>query len=207
MATMDAQTAEEQVMVVPTERFHDCGYFQGFTSDADKYLGALLDPSQTQYLPRAQMEEDPSFKQLIPYCIFQHVDDAGNVSVFQYTRGKGQGESRLHSKRSVGIGGHVSTLDAGESSPYDEGMRRELEEEISINTPYTQRLVGLINDDENEVGKVHLGVVHLFTVETQDISPNEEDICDTGFRPVNEMLENIEGFETWSSICLKALFG
>ena len=86
-------------------------------------------------------------------------------------------------------------------------MRRELEEEISIGTPYTQRLVGLINDDENEVGKVHLGVVHLFTVETQDISPNEEDICDTGFRPVNDMLQNIEGFETWSAICLKALFG
>lgn len=206
MTTMDAQTAEEQVMVVPTERFRECGYFQGFTSDAEKYLGKLLDPSQTQYLPRAQMEEDPSFKQLIPYCIFQHVDEAGNVSVFQYTRGKGQGESRLHSKRSVGIGGHISTLDSGESSPYEQGMRRELEEEIVINTAHDQELVGLINDDETEVGRVHLGVVHLFTVESQDIAPNEEDICDTGFRLVNEMLENVEGFETWSQICLKALF-
>jgi predicted NUDIX family phosphoesterase len=206
MATMDAQTAEEQVMVVPTQRFHDCGYFQGFTSESEKYLDQLLDATQTQYLPRAQMEQDPSFKQLIPYCIFQHVDHDGAVSVFQYTRGKGQGESRLHSKRSVGIGGHISTLDAGESSPYEEGMRRELEEEIIINTPYRQELVGLINDDETEVGKVHLGVVHLFTVESQDIAPNEDDICETGFRPVGEMLENLEGFETWSAICLKALF-
>lgn len=206
MTTMDTKTAEEQVMVVPTQRFRQCGYFQGFSADATKYLSQLLDAAHTQYLPRAQMEQDPSFKQLIPYCIFQHVDEAGNVSVFQYTRGKGQGESRLHSKRSVGIGGHISTLDAGESSPYEEGMRRELEEEIVINTPYQQELVGLINDDLTEVGKVHLGVVHLFTVESQDIAPNEDDICETGFRPVSELLENIDGFETWSSICLKALF-
>ena len=204
---MDAQTAEEQVMVVPTQRFHDCGYFQGFTSDAETYLAQLLDAAHTQYLPRAQMEQDPSFKQLIPYCIFQHIDEAGNVSVFQYTRGKGQGESRLHSKRSVGIGGHISSLDAGESSPYEEGMRRELEEEISFGSSYSQKLVGLINDDENEVGKVHLGVVHLFTVDSQDITPNEQDICDTGFRPVTEMLQDIEGFETWSQICLRSLFG
>ena len=197
----------EQVLVIPTALFHECGHFQGFSSDTQKYLSKMLDPAVTQYLPRDQMEEDPSFKQLIPYCIFRHTDSDGNVSVFQYVRGKGQGESRLHSKRSVGIGGHISTLDAGESSPYDEGMRRELEEEISINTPYTQELVGLINDDENEVGKVHLGVVHLFTVESQDIAPNEEDICDTGFTPVKEMLENVDGFETWSAICLKALFG
>jgi predicted NUDIX family phosphoesterase len=206
MATMDAQTAEEQVMVVPTQRFHDCGYFQGFSDDADRYLTKLLDADHTQYLPRAEMEQDPSFKQLIPYCIFQHIDSSGNVSIFQYTRGKGMGESRLHSKRSVGIGGHISSLDAGESSPYDEGMRRELEEEIAINTSFEQQLVGLINDDENEVGKVHLGVVHLFTVATQDIQPNEEDICETGFRPVEEMLANLDGFETWSAICLKALF-
>ncbi len=202
----NAQTAEEQVMVVPTQRFHDCGYFQGFTPDAEKYLHQLLDAAHTQYLPRAQMEEDASFKQLIPYCIFQHVDEAGNVSVFQYTRGKGQGESRLHNKRSIGIGGHISTLDAGESSPYEEGMRRELEEEVSINTSYSQKLAGLINDDENEVGKVHLGVVHLFTVDSQEIAPNEDDICETGFRPVTEMLSDLDGFETWSQICLKALF-
>ena len=86
-------------------------------------------------------------------------------------------------------------------------MRRELEEEISIGSSYSQKLVGLINDDENEVGKVHLGVVHLFTVDCQDITPNEQDICDTGFRPVTEMLQDIERFETWSQICLKALFG
>jgi predicted NUDIX family phosphoesterase len=68
-------------------------------------------------------------------------------------------------------------------------------------------LVGLINDDETEVGKVHLGVVHIFDVETPNVEPREDEIIDTGFRPVREMLEDLEGFETWSQICLRALFG
>ena len=61
----------EQVMVVKTELFHECGYFHGFCGETEKYLNALLDSNNTQYLPRGEMEEDPSFKQLIPYCIFQ----------------------------------------------------------------------------------------------------------------------------------------
>lgn len=197
----------EQVMVVPTELFRECGYFQGFNSETEKYLTTLLDPANTQYLPRGDMEEDPSFKQLIPYCIFEHTNDVGEVSVFQYTRGKGQGESRLHSKRSVGIGGHISTLDLGDQSPYEDGMRRELEEEVVISTPYSQSCVGLINDDENEVGKVHLGIVHVFKVEKPDIAAREIDIADAGFMPVEQMLGGDLTFETWSKICIEALYG
>ena len=104
----------EQVMVIPTELFRSCGYFQGFCKDTEAYLGKLLDPTQTKYLPRDKMEQDPSYKQLIPYCIFQYTDPQGGMHLFQYTRGKGQGEARLHSKRSIGIGGHISSLDATE---------------------------------------------------------------------------------------------
>ena len=149
----------EQVMVVSTQLFIDCGYFQGFCGETDRYLNTLLDPANTQYRPRDEMERDPGFKQLIPYCIFQYVNDDQSIDVFQYTRGKGQGEKRLHSKRSVGIGGHISTLDAHDDSPYDLGMQRELEEEVVIDTLYTQEQIGLINDDQTDVGKVHLGVV------------------------------------------------
>src|SRR5512140_2037764 len=120
----------ERVLVVPTELFHRLGYFQGFSADIDRYLAGLLSPAHTSYRPRGEVEQDPSFKQLIPYVIFRHTDAQGRPSVFQYTRGKGMGEGRLHSKRSVGIGGHISLCDseAGASShPYEEGMRRELE--------------------------------------------------------------------------------
>jgi predicted NUDIX family phosphoesterase len=200
----------ERVLVVPTELFHRLGYFQGFCGEIDRYLGELFDARHASYRPRGEVEQDPSFKQLIPYVIFRHTDAQGRPSVFQYTRGKGMGEGRLHSKRSVGIGGHISLCDTetGESShPYEEGMRRELEEEVAIDSPYSARCVGLINDDQTEVGRVHLGVVHLFDVERPAVSPRETDLLETGFRPIDDVLADLDGFETWSSICLRALFG
>jgi predicted NUDIX family phosphoesterase len=199
--------ATEQVMVVRTELFHSVGYFQGFCHETEKYLETLLDANNTQYLPRGDMEQDPSYKQLIPYCIFQHLDSSGEPQIFQYTRGKGAGEARLHSKKSVGIGGHISTLDADDHSPYLEGMRRELEEEIHIDCECTQELVGLINDDENEVGKVHLGIVHLITVDRPNVQARESEITDAGFLPAGEILADLDNFETWSKICLTSLFG
>ena len=204
----DAKT--ERVLVVPTDVFRRLGYFQGFHSDVDRYLEELFQREHVSYRPRAEVEEDPEFKQLIPYVVFRHTDSAGRETVFQYTRGTGQGEGRLHRKRSVGIGGHISAVDAGsngEGDPYQEGMRRELEEEVAINTPYSARCVGLINDDQTEVGSVHLGVVHLFDVERPDVEPNETEIIESGFRPVEEILADMSRFETWSQICMKALFG
>ena len=200
----------ERVLVVPTSVFHRLGYFQGFSAETGRYLHELLDERHTSYRPRAEMEQDPGFKQLIPYVIFRHLDAAGRDTVFQYTRGKGQGEGRLHSKRSVGVGGHISADDrsavAGHAAVYAEGLRRELEEEVIIDTPYAEHCVGLINDDETEVGRVHLGVVHLVDVTEPNVVPRESEIIDAGFRPVDDLLANLSGFESWSQICLRALF-
>lgn len=197
----------EQVLVVPTELFHRLGHFQGFCGEVDRYLSSLLDPAHTSYRPRSEMEGDPGFKQLIPYVIFQYSSPQGPM-LFQYTRGSGQGERRLHAKRSIGVGGHISIQDsqapAGDS--YAEGLRRELEEEVRIATPYTQRCVGLINDDQTDVGRVHLGVVHCFQVERTDVTPREDDLLDAGFRSLEEIRTNLEQFETWSQICLRALY-
>ena len=77
----------------------------------------------------------------------------------------------------------------------------------SIQTEYTESCVGLINDDENEVGKVHLGIVHILDVQTVDVAPREEDIASAGFETISEIMDDIESFETWSKICLQALFG
>jgi predicted NUDIX family phosphoesterase len=155
------------------------------------------------------METDPSFKQLIPYMIFRHIAADGTPSIFQYTRGSGQGEQRLHAKVSVGVGGHISSIDERNDGAhtYAEGMSRELHEEIILDTPYTEKVVGLINDDETEVGKVHLGVVHLFDVEQPNIRPHEDEIIEAGFRPLEETMQRLDAMETWSSICMKSLFG
>jgi predicted NUDIX family phosphoesterase len=207
-----AQVQTECVLVVPTELFRGLGYFQGFSSDVDRYLEELLSPEHTSYRPRHEVEEDPGFKQLIPYVIFRYCDPQGRMQIFQYTRGKGQGEGRLHSKRSIGIGGHISAEDSAvglrshATSAYQEGMRRELAEEVAIDTEYTEHCVGLINDDLSEVGRVHLGVVHVFDVERPAVRPLETDIVEAGFRPLDEIRAEMSGFETWSQICLKALF-
>lgn len=192
----------EHVLVVPTMLFHEIGHFQGFTENVEPYLKTLLDPTYTSYQPRDQVEEDPSYKQLIPYCLFCFED-----RVFHYKRGTAQGESRLHSKQSVGVGGHISSLDeVGEHSVYRTGMQREIDEEIAIEAGYTEECVGLINDDETEVGQVHLGIVHRFQLDAPKVRPREESIIETGFSQPEELLQRIDSFETWSQICLQHLF-
>lgn len=202
-------TACEHVLVVPTSEFHRLGHFQGFCDDATRYLDGLLRDDLLSYRPRGEMEEDPSFKQLIPYCLFRFAPPDDETQLFHYRRGSGQGESRLHAKRSVGVGGHISVDDGAGAAidAYQTGLQRELDEELVINAEYEDRIVGLINDDESEVGRVHLGVVHLFDVKTPNVRPREADLCDAGFAPVGELLADLESFETWSSITLTALYG
>jgi predicted NUDIX family phosphoesterase len=163
-------------------------------------------------LSREQAENDPSFKQLIPYVVFRYRDADGQTFLFQYVRGKGQGEARLHSKRSIGIGGHINDVDGSSEetgshhATYQEGMRRELAEEVLIDSPYTDRCVGLINDDQTDVGKVHLGIVHLVDVEQPNVRPAETDLLEAGFVPLEDIRRESARLESWSQICLEHLF-
>jgi len=199
----------EHILVTPTERLHELGYFQGFTADIERYVTPLLQPGHLSYRPRDAMEQDPSFKQLIPYVVFRNRTSDG-YQLFHYTRGSGQGEARLHAKRSIGIGGHISSDDGSThenaADVYETGMNRELQEEVQIETPFTQHCAGLINDDETEVGKVHLGIVHIFDVARPAVTAREDDIANASFAPVEQLLDSIDEFETWSQICLRALF-
>lgn len=192
----------EHVLVVPSLLFHEIGHFQGFCDRPEPYLRTLLDPSYTSFRPRDTVEEDPSFKQLIPYCIFRH-----EGQIFHYRRGKLQGEGRLHSKRSIGIGGHISSEDDTTAGAYFEAMQREIAEEVYLDTTYTQNCVGLINDDETPVGRVHLGIVHLFDLDAPKVRPREKSIEQTGFAEPAELSRDGEQFETWSRICLEHMFG
>ena len=199
----------EHVLVVPTAEFHRLGYFQGISTDVQRYLDRLLAPEIVSYRPRPAMEQDPGFKQLIPYVIFRYCNDQGRTSLFQYTRGTGQGEQRLHRKRSIGVGGHICSEDAGptdNANPYTEGMRRELAEEVHVLTPYRDRRVALLNDDETEVGRVHLGIVHILDVEQPAVQPREQEMHDAGFQPLEDLLADTDSMESWSRICLQGLF-
>ena len=197
---MSTDGISEHVLVVPTLLFHEVGYFQGFCDRTAVYLKTLLDPAHTQYRPRDEVEDDPSYKQLIPYCIFRH-----QGRVFFYERGTSSGEERLKRKRSIGIGGHICSQDERSGSPYREGMRREIEEEVFLETGYCEQLIGLINDDQTDVGRVHLGIVHLFELDEPKVRPREASIIETGFATPSECACDRARFETWSQICLDYL--
>src|SRR5205085_2337779 len=145
---------EEMIMVVPRELFDQVGSFQGIQFESKRYLPILLARGNISFQPRSEMEENPAFKQIIPYVVLSH---AGRI--FHYTRGKKGGEQRLHAKGSIGIGGHMNEGDedlfAMDEAAYRAAVRREIEEEVKIEDPYTEKIVALINDDSNEVGKVH----------------------------------------------------
>ena len=197
--------ADERVLVVPSSELDRLGRFQGFSPDAERYLSALLIPALMDYRPRSQVEDDPSLKQIIPYVVFRCAD-----SVFCYTRGKSQGEARLHRLRSLGVGGHVSEDDAQGArtlDAYESAMRRELEEEVAINRPGRIRRVGLINDDATPVGRVHLGVVHLYELDRPDVTPREEGLADARFLDIEVIQSLYTEFETWSQICIDSLLG
>jgi predicted NUDIX family phosphoesterase len=192
----------ERVLVVPAAELDRLGRFQGFCDDADRYLRTLLVPELAHFRPRSEVEDDSSLKQIIPYVVFR-CDDA----VFCYTRGKSQGESRLHRLRSLGVGGHVAESDADGRATldaYEMALERELDEEVAVNSDGRMRRVGLINDDATPVGQVHLGVVHLYALERPDVVPREDGLAEAGFVPLADLRGGWEQFETWSQICLKA---
>ena len=86
-------------------------------------------------------------------------------------------------------------------------MHREISEEVFLESGFTDRCVGLINDDETAVGRVHLGIVHIFDLDSAKVLPREESILETGFAQPAELLQTRDQFETWSQICLDHLFG
>ncbi len=191
----------ERVLVVPTSVFHAAGVFQGFSPRADHYLPRLLDPAHLSFRSRAEVETDPSFKQIIPYVVLRWRDQ-----VFHYTRGKRATETRLHALRSVGVGGHISADDAGLfGDVYGEALRREIAEEVTLESAYEERCLGLINDDGDAVGQVHLGVVHVFDLAEPKVRRREQALTRSGFAPLTELREQREEFETWSRFVLDVL--
>ena len=191
----------EQILVITRELLDSLGSFQGLNTDVDKYLPTILDPKNNFFMDRGAAEEDPTHKQLIPYVLIRL-----NGQFVHYSRGKAGGEARLHAKRSMGIGGHINPEDKREDhlgyETYMAGVEREIAEEVVIDGSYTQKIVGLLNDDSNEVGKVHLGVVHLFDIDGSDVKSNEDAIADLQLSSVAELKgEYHERLETWSQFC------
>jgi predicted NUDIX family phosphoesterase len=191
----------ERVLVVPTAIFSEAGLFQGFSPRVEHYLSRLLDPRHLSYRARAEAESDPSYKQIVPYVVLRWGDQ-----VFHYTRGKRATETRLQALRSIGVGGHISAEDNSLfDSPYREAMFREVAEEVYLESAYTERCIGLINDDSTPVGQVHLGIVHVFELAEPKVQKREQALTRAGFASIGELCLQRDEFETWSQIALDAI--
>ncbi len=195
---------EEMVLVVRRETFERLGAFQGLSFEVDRYLPSFLARENNFFAPRSAAENDPSLKQIIPYALVTH-----GGAVLRYRRGKKAGEQRLVAKGSIGIGGHMNEGDEGlfalDQEAYLAGVRREIEEEIRIPAPVSNRPVALINDDSNDVGRVHLGVVHRVELPRAEAAKRENMILGLEFLSADQLRAERDGLETWSQICVDAL--
>jgi predicted NUDIX family phosphoesterase len=125
----------------------------------------------------------------------------------RYRRGKGGQETRLHGLYSVGIGGHISEEDHGlflKDGGYQEGMRRELMEEVAVDAADVPP-VAAINDDSTEVGYVHFGVVHVVRVPDETVASRRSGIVGPEFIPIVDAMKEPSGYESWSRFCLEHL--
>jgi predicted NUDIX family phosphoesterase len=194
----------ENVLVVKRELFDELGSFQGLNFEPEKYLKAILSRGSNFFIPRPEAENNPAYKQIIPYALI-----AFGETVLHYVRGKKAGEQRLVAKGSIGIGGHMNESDeslfALDEQAYRAGVEREVNEEIKIDTAFEDRIVALLNDDSAEVGRVHLGIVHIFKLTEPRVQKREAMITGLTFLTKEELMARRESLESWSQICLDSL--
>jgi predicted NUDIX family phosphoesterase len=196
--------SEEMVLVIRRALFEQLGAFQGLNPNVAAYLPALLSRENNFFLPRSAAETDPSHKQIIPYALLTH-----GGKVLHYVRGKKAGEQRLAAKGSIGIGGHLNDGDENlfsfDEAAYMAGVQREVNEELNVGCAYRNTVRALLNDDSNEVGRVHLGVVHVFELETAQVAKRESMITQLEFLTPAELRARRDQLETWSQICVDNL--
>jgi predicted NUDIX family phosphoesterase len=153
-----------------------------------------------RYLERSAAEDDPSFKQIIPYVV---VSDADRVFLMERT--DAGGDARLHRKASIGVGGHLNPVDRG-ADPLIAGLQREWSEEVRADWTPEFELIGFLNDDRNPVGAVHLGVVFR-VVPRGEIEVLEADKLSGRMAPHREVGAAWERLETWSQLVAGELLG
>jgi predicted NUDIX family phosphoesterase len=191
----------ERVLVLPrTDVPGGCKYYGVCPAD-DGDLEALRTAvaAHGRYVDRPAAEDDPSQKQLIPYVV---VRDAGRV--FLMHRTDAGGDSRLHGRASIGVGGHLNPVDDSDDALMA-GLRREWSEELEAEWEPDFQLIGFLNDDTNPVGAVHLGVVFSVEAAGRALDVREHDKLAGAFVEPEEVAASWDRLETWSQLVGEAL--
>jgi predicted NUDIX family phosphoesterase len=186
----------ERVLVLPRDRVPGGCDFTGIRDADEETMTALgaATAAHACFMDRPVAEEDPAFKQLIPYVV---VRDGPLVYLMERTAAGG--DPRLHGKASIGVGGHLNPVDEGED-PLTDGLRREWSEELAADWEPEFHLVGLLNDDSNRVGSVHLGVVFEVEADGRPVEVRERDKLSGRFATSAEVRAAWDRMETWSRL-------
>jgi len=189
---------DEKILVVPREDMFTHGYIDGFLPVTDflKYEDMIREKGQFQW--RSAMEENADYKQIIPYLIFKY-----NEMYFLMQRRAPASEQRLQNKCTMGIGGHLREEDMAEQSIV-QWAQREFHEEINYADKLTITPLGIINDDSDLVGKVHIGFVYLLEGVSPTISIKSE-LKNGALMPLADIVTKSDKLESWSKMVLPYL--
>jgi predicted NUDIX family phosphoesterase len=186
---------DELVYVVPRLAVVGAEGWHGVrTTDLPAFVDAIA--TLGDYRPRAAMERDPSWKQVIPYLVLRD-----GPRYFLMRRTRAGADPRLHDRYSIGVGGHLNPGDGG----LDRGLLREWQEELAADFVPDFRLLGLLNDDTTDVGSVHLGVVYLAEASGRPVSVRETAKLSGEFAMPDRVAAVVDDLETWSRIVFEAL--
>lgn len=197
----------EDILVFPTARLHELGWFTNYKTWSAKYEKELFSAdSRFQFLDRNLAETDSSFKQLIPYISVKK-----NDLWLTAQRSKKVGESRLAGLYTNSVGGHVNTTDVDGETNLEplalvlRGLVREINEELSFSTEVIPqwRLAGFINLDQNEVDKVHFGAHFIIELTDEDVQIIDNGLINHKWMTIEEMNKSIEQFEGWSQVVIR----
>jgi len=182
----------ERVLVVPRDRIMDARGWRGIRKTGAAHCLDVI-AAEGRFEPRAAMERDPRFKQVIPYLVLR---DRGRYFLMRRTRAGG--DERLHDRFSIGVGGHLNPGDVDLAG----GLAREWAEELAADFVPRFRLLGLLNDDETDVGRVHLGVVYLAEAAGRAVRVRETEKLEGDFAEPAAVRAVYDRMETWSQLVL-----
>lgn len=185
----------EMVMVVPSKKIR-------FMT---KERHSLVSHIQTiaEYKRRGDVENDPEYKQIIPYLVLWDCAPLANNARIFVTHRVANGDERLRGKYSIGTGGHIR-----EPELIEQGMSRELKEEVGIRLQdVTWFLEGILLSDATEVDRVHMGLV--YSVYSINGLPKDlkclEDELEGEWMTLDEIGKIYDNLESWSQLVFDGL--
>ena len=184
----------EHVLCVRRDDLFPDGAWHGFVVDGLERIQEVI-RGQSFFMPRAEVEDDPTYQQVIPYVVFRH-----GGRYFLTKRLKASSEKRLRQLFSLGVGGHINPGDLEAGDPVTDGLKREWEEEVEYAGDFSATLLGLINDDSSPVSRVHVGVVFLVDGSSPEIAIRETDKLSGELLSLEEMRMYYLEMESWSQI-------